>query len=86
MTAETEHEDRAIQGAKDAAFVFVLASLIRHHPDRDAVLADLRRMHVGVPAMPDSPGYPSELNEKQKTVFLSWLAQVRETEQMLLNV
>jgi hypothetical protein len=46
VNTEAERSERAISVAKEAVLTFVLAAIIRHHPNREDVLCDLRKLHV----------------------------------------
>jgi len=72
-----------LEAAKETAIAVVLAALIKHHPNRDKVLATLREAHVAVPVDIAGPEVPAELSNKIKQVFQSQLSMIREIERCL---
>jgi hypothetical protein len=82
VSTEAERAERAMQAAKDAAMNLAIAIVIRHHPNKEAVLNDLRALHVVAPAL-ENADLPAEVNTKCNEIFRSWLASIRETERTL---
>jgi hypothetical protein len=79
VSTEAERAERAMQAAKDAAMNLAIAIIIRHHSNKEAVLNDLRALHV-VPPTVENTDLPTKVNAKCNEVFRSWLATIRETE------
>jgi hypothetical protein len=75
--------DRAapeLQEAKDAAISLVLAAIIHHHPNRELVLDELRKLHVIAPSVAGNPALSAEINAKCNETFQDCLKAIREAE------
>lgn len=70
------------QQAKDMAFLITIAALIRHHPNRDAVLEALRQSQVRLPGLAPET-LPPELAQLWADVVVQMLKGIREAERTL---
>jgi hypothetical protein len=71
-----------LQSAKDTAIAVTFAALLKHHPNREEVLATLREAHVAVPPA-ISHGVPPDLAAQIKQVFQDQVGMMRELERGL---
>ena len=73
---------QATGAAKDVVLVTVLAALIRHHPNREAVLNSLRIAQTHVPGVQTPIGIPAA-DQAFQHVFLAYMSAIREAERTL---
>jgi len=66
------------QAAKDVAQVVILAALIRHHPNQEAVLNTLRQAHLHIPQALGDGVLSPEASAQVQQVFQAYVGMVRE--------
>lgn len=71
------------QAAKDVANVVILAALIHHHPNREAVLNTLRQAHLHIPNALGEGVLSPEAAAQVQTIFQAYVGMVREAERTL---
>ena len=71
------------QAAKDVAQVVILAALIRHHPNREAVLNTLRQAHLHIPNALGEGVLSPQAAAKVQEIFQAYMGMVREAERTM---